>query len=553
MSGSEFGDDLVFVPLGGAGEIGMNLNLYGYRGRWLAVDLGISFGDDDTPGIDILAPDTSFIAERRDKLDGLVLTHAHEDHLGAVPYVWRTLGCPIYATPFAHALLRRKLVEAGMEDDVPVREIPAGGKFEVGDFAVEYIRVTHSIPEAHVLAIRTPAGTIAHATDWKLDPAPLVGPVTDAATLQRLGEEGVLALICDSTNATVSGHSQSEGPLRESLTELIGRCERRVAVACFSSNVARLQTIAAAAAANDRQVCLVGRSLVRMAEIARETGYLTDDPPLLTQYDAGYLPPEKLVLAVTGSQGEPRSALSRIATGDHPNVVLERGDTVIFSSRQIPGNEISIGRVQNQLSRAGIDVITESDHFVHVSGHPARDELLKMYEWIQPRMLVPIHGEARHLHEHVELAREAGITRTVVAENGSVVRLGSDGPEVIDHVPSGRLAIDGTRLVPLDGAVMRARRRIGFVGAAVATVVVDGRGRLMSDPQLTVHGLLDGEDDDESWSDAIDAIADAVEGMSDKARRDDDEVSETVRIAVRRSLRDTVGKRPVTEVHVVRL
>ncbi len=549
----DFGDELLFVPLGGAGEIGMNFSLYGCRGRWLAVDLGVCFGDDTTPGIDIMVPDPSFAVAIRDRLEGLVITHAHEDHLGAVVHLWPQLRCPVYATPFACEVLRRKLAEAGLESDITLREVAAGGRVEIGDFDIEFIRAAHSIPEAHVVAIRTPLGTLVHATDWKLDPDPLIGPETDGAALRRLGDEGVLAITCDSTNVMVPGGAQSEGALRESLTAFMATCDRRIAVACFSSNVARIETIAMAAAANGREVCLVGRSLWRMVEAARATGHLSEDLRLLTEHDVGYLAPEKIVLAVTGSQGEPRAALTRIASGDHPNVKLEPGDTVIFSSRKIPGNEKSIGRVQNQLSRIGVEVVTEADHFVHVSGHPARDELTKMYDWVRPRILVPIHGEARHLHEHIDLAREWGIPETVLAENGSVVRLAPGAAEVVDHVTTGRFAVDGTRLIPVNGDVMRARRRIGFGGAAVATVVIDGRGRLMADPQLTAQGLLDGEDDDDAWEEAIEAIVEAIEKLRGKARMDDDAVSEAVRIAVRRSLRATIGKRPTTQVHVVRL
>ena len=546
-------NELLFVPLGGAGEIGMNLSLYGYGGRWLMVDLGVAFGDERTPGVDVMVPDTAFIEDQRDRLDGIVITHGHEDHLGAVAHLWPRLRCPVFATPFACGLLRRKLAETDFGDAVRLHEIPAGGKVNVGRFNVAYIRVTHSIPEAHVLAITTPAGTVAHATDWKLDPDPLVGPVTDEAALRKLGDDGVLAMISDSTNTFVSGTSGSEGTLRHSLADLVGRCRHRVAIACFASNVARVATIAAAAEANGRNAGLVGRALWRYSEIARETGYLEDTPPFLTEHDLGYLPRDKVLFGVTGSQGEPRAALTRIAAGDHPSIALERGDTVIFSSRVIPGNERAIGRVQNQLARLGVEVVTEEDHFVHVSGHPARDELTKMYQWLRPQTLVPVHGEARHLFEQSALAAQCQIPRTVIAENGAVVRLAPGTPEIIDHVPAGRLAVDGKRLVPVSGSVIRARLRMGFGGAAVATVVIDGRGRLIGDPQLSVQGLLDGEADDSVRDDVIDAIIAAVEDLPAKKRRDDDTVSEAARIAVRRAFRDHVGKRPVTEIHVVRV
>ncbi len=543
--------ELLFVPLGGSGEIGMNLNLFGCAGRWLMVDLGIGFTGDEVPGVDIMVPDISFIAERRDRLDGLVLTHAHEDHIGAVAYLWPRLRCPVYASPFAAAVLRRKLIEAGLDGEVEIRDVTPGRRFTLGPFEVEFVNAAHSIPEAHVLAIRTPVGTVVHATDWKLDPEPLIGNVTDEDALRRLGDEDILAMTCDSTNAMVPGRTGSEAELRDSLIELVGQCTNRVAVACFSSNVARLETIAVAAEQNDRQVCVVGRSMVRMLEAARETGYLANSPPFLTEYDAGYLPPEKIVLAVTGSQGEPRSALSRIAAGDHPSVTLEAGDVVIFSSRAIPGNEISIGRLRNQLARIGVEAIAESDHFVHVSGHPAQDELAEMHRWIRPRTLIPIHGETQHLFEHVMQAENNGIPHTVIGENGAVVRLAPGTPEVVGHVTFGRMAVDGGRLLPIGGTVLRARQRIQSSGAAVASVVLNGTGRLLAEPQLTVQGLAD--DDDRSIEDAIEAIVDVLDRMSKSDRKDDDEVAEAVRLAVRRSFRQSVGKRPMTKVHVTRL
>ncbi|HER20280.1 MAG TPA: ribonuclease J, partial [Chromatiales bacterium] len=371
--------DLVFVPLGGAGEIGMNLNLYGHAGKWLMVDLGITFGDDSTPGIEIIMPDPAFIAERRDDLAGLVLTHAHEDHLGAVHWLWPQLRCPIYATPFTAAVLRRKLAEAGLEREATITEVPMSGRFEVGPFALELVTLTHSIPEPNAVVIRTGAGTVLHTGDWKLDPDPLVGPTADEKALMRAGEEGVLAMVCDSTNVLVPGTSGSEAEVRENLVELVGRMENRVAVAAFASNVARVETICRAAEAHGRRIALVGRSLKRIVEAAQETGYLTDLPPFLPEADVGYLPRDEVLLICTGSQGEPRSALSRIADDDHPDVVLEAGDTVIFSSREIPGNERSIGRLQNKLASLGIDIVTARDEFVHVSGHPARDELVQMY------------------------------------------------------------------------------------------------------------------------------------------------------------------------------
>lgn len=546
--------ELVVLPLGGAGEIGMNFTLYGWAGKWIAVDCGITFGDDTTPGIDVMVPDVSFIAARKKDLLGIVLTHAHEDHLGAVPYLWRKLGCPVYGTPFALGLLRRKLTEVDLESVVPMRTVPCGGGIELGPFQVDYIPAAHSIPEAHVLAIRTPAGTVLHASDWKIDPGPLVGPVTDEAALRKLGNEGIIALVCDSTNAMVAGQSGSEAALRDSLTEVIRRCRQRVLVTCFASNVARLETIARAAEATGRHFGIVGRSIERIVDIARECGYLRDIAEPVRARDAGFLPRDRVVLAVTGSQGEPQAMLSRIAADEHPDIVLEAGDTVIFSAREIPGNERAVNRVQNLLARLKVRTITDRDAFVHVSGHPARDELAAMYEWTRPPQIVPIHGESRHLAEHVRYARQCGVPHGVIVENGSMLRLHPGPAEIIDHVPVGRFAVEGKRLLPLDGDVVRSRRRLSFAGVAVATVVIDRRGRMRGTPQLTVPGLLDGTEGDlDVRATAIAAIEAAIEALSPDARRSDEDVTEAAQRAVRRTFRVAFGRRPMTEIHIVRV
>ncbi len=549
-------EGLVFVPLGGAGEIGMNLYLYGCRGKWLMVELGISFADDTAPGIDIIMPDPQFIAEVRDSLLGLVLTHAHEDHLGAVPYLWPSLGCPVFATPFAAGLLRRKLVEAGLAGEAEVTEIPLGGRITLDPFAIDLITLTHSIPESNALAIGTPFGTVLHTGDWKLDPRPLIGRLTDDEALQGLGAEGTLAMVCDSTNVFVDGEAGSEAEVRESLMELVGRYDKRVAVTFFASNVARLATIAAVAAAHGRHAALTGRSLWRMSETARACGYLEDVAPFVAEHDAGYLPRDKVLLLCTGNQGEPQSALARIAARNHPHVVLEGGDVALFSSRVIPGNEKAVYRLQNQLVELGVEVVTERDHFVHVSGHPARDDLARMYQWVRPRIAVPMHGEVRHLVEHAALARECQVPEAVVVTNGDVLKLAPGRAEVVCRVPYGRLGLDGTRLVPLDGAVVHARQRMVYGGTAVVTVVLNAAGELLAEPRLSVEGLLDEESDARdaaTLEDVIGAVGDAVERLSKAARRDDGSVAEAVRFAVRRRLKATRGKKPLTEVHVVRI
>jgi ribonuclease J len=545
--------ELLFLPLGGAGEIGMNLNLYGYGGKWLMVDLGVTFGDERTPGIEVIMPDISFIEARRNDLVGLVLTHGHEDHIGAVPYLWPRLRCPIYATPFTASLVRRKLQEIGEAEDGDITEIPMSGRFKLPPFELELVTLTHSIPEPNAVVIRTPLGTLLHTGDWKLDPEPLIGPVADEAALRRLGDEGILAMICDSTNALVHGASGSEAEVRDSLEDLVGKLPGRIAVASFASNVARLESIAHAAAAHDRQVALVGRSLWRIAEAARANGYLRDLPPFISEHDVGYLPREKVLMICTGSQGEPRSALARIAKEEHPNVTLEKGDTVIFSSRIIPGNERSIGELQNALVRLGVEILTERDHFVHVSGHPARDELISMYQWVRPQIAIPVHGELRHLAAHARLAESCQVSQALVIENGHVVRLAPGPAGTIDHAPVGRLGLDGKAIIPLDGTVMRTRHRTVWNGAAVATLVLDKAGRFKADPQVTVHGLLDPELDADHLDEVTAAVRAAVTALASDDRGDDDAVREAARIALRRTLHASRGKKPVTDIHVVRV
>lgn len=544
-------DELLFLALGGAGEIGMNLNLYGYGGQWLMLDCGITFGDDRAPGVDVLLPDPGFIVERREKLAGLVVTHAHEDHLGAIPYIWDRLRCPVYATPFAAAVLRAKLQEASFGDDVPITVVPMSGKFSVGPFELELVTLTHSIPEPNAVVLRTPVGTVLHTGDWKLDPDPVLGPTADEEALRRLGDEGVLAMICDSTNALRPGESGSEADVGRSLMKLFGQFSHRIAVACFASNVARLRSITDAARAHGRDVALVGRSLWRIEQAARATGYLDGVPPFLTEDEAGWLPREKVVLICTGSQGEPRSALSRIARDDHAHIVLEPGDAVIFSSRVIPGNELAIARLQNDLAQLGVEIVTDSDAFVHVSGHPARDELLRMYQLVRPKIAVPVHGEPRHLLAHAKLAEECQVQQALVIENGDVVRLGPGPAAVVGDVPTGRLGVEGQRLLVIGEGALRSRQRMVFNGAAVATVVLDRSGELLATPRISAPGLV--EDGDPVVEELADAVEEAVRGLPAHERRIDSSVHEAARVAVRRVLRATFGKKPVTEVHVVRV
>ena len=545
-------DALYFLPLGGSGEIGMNFNLYGYRGQWLIVDCGVTFGEEEhQPGVDVIMADPAFILERRDRLLGIVATHGHEDHIGAIPYLWPQLLCPIWATPFTASLLRTKLTEAQLANRVKINTVPMSGRFTIGPFDLELITLTHSIPEPNAVVIRTAVGTVLHTGDWKLDPEPLVGSLTDEARLRAVGDEGVLAIVCDSTNALRDGTSGSEGELREALTDLISRYQGRVAIACFASNVARLSTIAHAAQANDRNVALVGRSLWRIDKAARENGYLTDVPRFLTEDEAGYVPRDKILLVCTGSQGEPRAALARIARDDHPNIVLDEGDVVIFSSRIIPGNEKAIGRLHNALLKLRVEVVTAEDHFVHVSGHPCRDELIAMYQMVRPRIAIPVHGEARHLLGHAELARQCQVQQAVVVENGDMVRLDSGEAAIVEEIPTGRIASDGKSLLPIRGAVLQQRRRAGVDGTAVAALVLDRTGGLVAPPQVSLIGLAEAAAGPAAL--ARDSLAEAIESLPAPQRRDDDAVREAARRVLRRILKEQFGKRPLIEIQLVRL
>ncbi len=546
--------ELAFLPLGGTGEIGMNLNLYAWReddrDHWLAVDCGIGFGGSELPEVDVMMADPGFIADRKDQLRGLVITHAHEDHIGAVAWLWPRLKCPVYATPFAAAVLRRKLNEAGLSHQVKVNVIPPGGSFDVAPFKLRFLRLAHSIPEAQALVIETPAGIVLHTGDWKLDPAPLVGPPTDEAALTELGQRGVLAIVCDSTNAMVEGHSGSEKDVRTSLSALIRGLTGRVAVTCFASNVARMESIAVAAHDAGRSVALVGRSLRNIDAAARECGYFKTLPPFLTEDDIDDVDDDHILMIVTGSQGEPRSAMSRIARDDHPRVSLGEGDTVIYSSRMIPGNERAIGSVQDALVRRGVRLMTDSDHLVHVSGHPARDELRRMYRLVKPRYAVPVHGEWRHLSAHAELAREAG-AEPFLLEDGDVITLGPGRPAITDSAPVGRLVADGTRLIPLKGELMSARRRMLFNGVVLGSVAVDQAGKLLGRPSVSAPGLL--EPDAEETDRVADDFEDALRDLPAAVRRDDTAFRDAARTALRKALGRLFGKRPLVDVHLIRV
>ncbi|GAB6053655.1 ribonuclease J [Magnetospira thiophila] len=549
-------EGVYWLPLGGAGEIGMNVYLYGLGAEedpeWLMVDCGITFGNGTVPGVDVILPEIAWIEERRHRLSGLVLTHAHEDHLGAVHYLWHRLRCPVYATPFAAAVLRSKLTEAGLQNQVPLHVIPLSGKFEVGSFKLQYVTMTHSIPEPNLLMIDTPHGRIAHSGDFKFDPRPVIGEPVDKATLKAYGDAGVTALIADSTNVLTEGDGESESDLLKDLTRIIDAATGQVAVTCFATNVARLRTICAAAAATGRHVCLVGRSLHKMSGIARQMGLLNGVEDFIGEKEAGFIPEDKLLYICTGCQGEPRGALSRISHDGHRDVKLKPGALVIFSSRIIPGNELSVQRIQNALVRHGMTVLTWRDAHVHVSGHPARGELKKLYDLLRPEILVPMHGESIHLREQAKWAETCGIPKTLVAENGSMVRLSPNGPTVVDNVPVGRYGLDGQRLIAFDGDVIRGRNRVIFNGSALVTVVLDGKGHLVATPQVSVQGLIE-EAEQGLLEEAEAAAAGAVNEVPRSCLKNDDEVSDAVKVAVRRVFRGAIGKKPAMQVHLVRV
>lgn len=546
-------DAVYFLPLGGTGEIGMNTNLYGHDGAWLLVDLGVTFGDERQPGIDLLMADTGFIEERKADLAGLILTHAHEDHIGAVPHIWPRLRCPIYATPFTAEVLRGKLEEAGLLQEAVITEVPVSGRFSVGPFEIELIALTHSIPEPNGLVIRTGAGTVLHTGDWKLDPEPMLGEGYDEAALRGLAEENVLAMVCDSTNALDEGDSGSEADVFESLRGLVGKLENRVVVSFFASNVARMRTVMEIAAEQGRRVALVGRGMNRIYRAARESGYLDGNWKLVSPRDVGYLPRDEVMLLCTGSQGEPRAALWRIARDDHPDVTLDEGDAVIFSSRVIPGNEVSISELENHLVRRGIELFADGHILTHVSGHPARDELSRMYQWVRPQVAIPVHGESRHLVAHAELARGCQVPRALIAENGTLVRLAEGRGEIVGHVPTARVALDGARLVRADGNVIRGRRKLAFNGGLAVSLVVDGQGIPLAPPRVSAVGVVEDEGEDEVLEEAVSAVEAAIAQLPKAARRDDARLREAARTAARRSLSKALGKKPVTIVQLVRL
>ncbi|MDB5668863.1 MAG: ribonuclease [Alphaproteobacteria bacterium] len=543
------GNELLFLALGGSGEIGMNVNLYGTQGKWLMVDLGMTFADPTYPGVDLILPDLSFIEERKGDLVGIVLTHGHEDHIGAIPYLAADLGVPLYATPFTAALIAEKLKEEGLTEEVKVNIIEIGGDIRIGPFGIRFVPLAHSIPEGNALIVETPFGKVFHTGDWKLDEFPQIGNPADAAALTKVGDEGILALVCDSTNVFQEEASGSEGSVRADLDRVVGEAEGRVLVTTFASNAARLRTLGNVARDTGRQVCVAGRSLDRILRVARSVGYLLDFPETIDFEEAMQLPRREVMIIATGGQGENRAALARIAFDQH-KLSLTEGDLVVFSSKQIPGNEIAIGRIQNELAAKGIRMITDRQANVHVSGHPGRPELAAMYKWIRPEIIVPVHGELRHMAEHDRFARAQGVPRGIVQKNGDLVRLAPDGPRKVGEERVGRLVLDGDVILPADGTTMNERRRISTAGVIGVAVPLDIAGKLAGDVQVVLEGVPVEEDREAFIAEAVDAAEAAVRSI-----RGDHEgrLHEAIRLAVRRCATDWTGKKPVVRVMIVRM
>jgi ribonuclease J len=543
------GNELLFLALGGSGEIGMNVNLYGCEGKWVMVDLGLTFADPDYPGVELILPDLAFIEEHRADLLGIVLTHGHEDHIGAIPYLAHDLGVPLYATPFTAGLIAGKLEEEGLLGQIRLNTVELQGDFRLGPFGFRYLPLAHSIPEGNALLIDTPYGRIFHTGDWKLDDTPQLGDPSTEAELRAVGDEGVLALVCDSTNVFNENVSGSELGVRQGLDEVIQDADCRVLVTTFASNAARLKTLGHVAQDTGRQVCVAGRSLDRILKVAKSVGYLTDFPETIDFETAMRLPRREVMIIATGGQGESRAALARIAFGQH-KLALDPGDLVVFSSKQIPGNEIAIGRIQNELAARGIEMITDRQAPIHVSGHPGRPELAAMYDWIRPEIIVPVHGEMRHMMEQARFARSRGIPHGIVQKNGDLVRLAPNGPEKLGEEKVGRLILDGDVILPANGTTMNERRRAAMFGLISVAVALDDRNRLRGGVEIDLQGIPVEEDKEAFLAEACDAAADAV---AQNAGKEEDKLREAVRLAVRRCATDWTGKKPVVSVLLVRL
>lgn len=539
--------DLWFLPLGGSGEIGMNLNLFGHDGAWLMVDCGITFHD--RLGIEVITPDPSFIVPYQKHLKALVLTHAHEDHIGAVPYLWPILRCPIYATPFTAEVVHQKISEYNWAEEVQIIEVPLKGTVDIKPFSVEFITLTHSIPEPNALAIITKLGTIVHTGDWKIDNNPMVGEQLDHSRLSALGDAGVLAMVCDSTNAFSEGYAGSESEVRQELTDLIGKySKKRITVACFASNIARVESVALAAQAHGRKIALLGRSLQKMTQAAKVCGYLKHVSDFIAPEKAASMPNEKVLFITTGSQGEPRAALTRISNNQHSDVEFNDKDLIIFSSRVIPGNERAISAMQNRLITSGATVITSHEEDIHVSGHPTRGDLRQMYSWVRPKILIPVHGEARHMKAQAQLAHDCGIIESVVPSNGALIQINKNNAKIIDRVHSGRWGLDGRRMLPMESQVFKERAKISVDGVVFVTLMQDKKKKLYDTANVSFMGIVElGKEMDNLIKDLQKRIGEILEEKFNSLKSRDDTLIQSIRQAINKKY----GKKPQIVIHGV--
>ena len=543
---------LFFVPLGGAGEIGINFGLYSCDGQWIAVDCGVGFAGDRLPGVDMVLPDPTFAEQIAKNLKALIITHAHEDHIGAVGHFWPLLRCPVYATPFAAEMLETRLDEAGILGRVSLETVEAGDELDLAPFDIELIPVNHSVPEAVSLLIRTKYGNVFHTGDWRFDDTPVVGKPANYARFKELGKENVLAMVADSTNVFVENDILSESDVKDSLTTLFSRYSgKRLVVTCFASNVGRIESIAEAAEKNGRTVCLLGRSLWRVEGAGRACGYFRGINVFLTDEEAQDLPPSKVLYLCTGCQGEPKAALSNLSYGVYRSLQLNKGDVVIFSSRVIPGNEQAIANIKNRFIAKGIEVVTDKDALTHVSGHANHNDMKRMYGFVRPKIAVPVHGEAAHLFEHAKLADECGISQTVIPKDGDVISFGADKAEVIGSVQSGLMAMDGRKIIPVNADVLKKRRRMLEDGTVVATVVLDKKNAVVGSVQISATGLIDAQSPEMSVLD--EGIKAALSSLTPARLKDDGSVADAVKAAVRKTVMENHGRRPMVDVHLVRV
>ena len=550
-------EELIFCPLGGSGEIGMNMNLYAYGKeddqKWIIVDMGVTFADDTIPGVDLIMPDPGFIIDKKDDLLGIVLTHAHEDHIGAVAHIWPELKCKLYATPFTAALLTEKFKEKKIDISSFLKIVPLNSQIKLGAFEIDFVTLTHSILEPNGLSIKTPLGTILHTGDWKIDPNPLIGNKIDEEKLKKIGSSGVSAMICDSTNIFSPGRAGSESDVRDSLLRIMEVKTKRILVTSFASNVARMESIFYCAKKTGRSICLVGRSMHRIYKAARKCGYLKGLIEPLEPRDAKKVSKNKILYLATGSQGEPMGAMNRIVNGSHPDVFLEEGDCVIFSSKIIPGNEKKLYNLQNQIVKNNIEIISEENAFVHVSGHPNRDDLKDMYTWVKPKSIIPVHGEHRHMQEHVSFAKEMQIPKTLLIENGDIIKLlPGDAPQIIDKAPSGRVYLDGSINVETDSQSIKDRKNLSINGYLEITLLVSNNGKIKK-PIISFRGIPENQNNEPFIFDMENEIFNICKTFSIESKNQQKNLIETIKQNCRRIVRERTGKKPFTNINIARI